>query len=877
MGGCCATFPCDCLHAREFAGGYVAPSPAVLYSPSQDVHFFACKLQHIVSIDALGVRADLYLEDLAHRSVDLVTCLAGGQDARVTYDLRTIAMPDADGGRGKVTVALLCRAEMEKKEAAGLAINCLHLFKATFEEYDFELVEPSEIRQLLRPFNVRSIVSVGRRCSLEALDTLRGGTRVDHMTGLTQAEPAAPVDDGAEKIFHVSPFLPAPPTADLLKLILLHDSPVMISCRIRPAKLEESEERFLEKQIAKCEVYAQATIGPIAEDLSKLAPTLREQAHTYQQYQYRMLFGLQDKALLMTVALASSKALPESLADALGASITEPAGSSGTRGERNTFAFFAGGYDVTRLNGEGADAFEKLEMVLPPHSIAHKDAQRLPYLFDCVEAAASFHFPPATVRPECGIAIKNWRELSPVHDLPTTGLLIGYSEQNGKMREVRLGLEDRQRHIYAVGQTGTGKTTLLKTLILDDINSGRGVCVMDPHGDLYRELLGRIPEERMGDVVLLDPTDTEYPIGLNPLEYETEGQRHFLVQEMVAIMSRMLEDEYGVGSLSEFAGPIFFQHMRMNLLLVMSRQKDPGTLLEFHRLFQEREFWQRWLPLAIDDPQLEHWVKEVLPKANYLRATSTGEISMGEYVASKFENFVFDPALRNIFGQKRSSINLRQVMDEGKILLVNLAKGELTEPNSRFLGMLLLAKLQATAMARVKIPPEQRRPFYLYVDEFQSLATQNFVTMLSEARKFGVSLVLANQFVSQIHDHRIVEAIFGNVGTFVAFRLGQADAEIVEKEMAPVIGRNDLVNLPNWRAYMSTLAEGQAVRPFTIRTKVPEGEPNRERAEMVTTASREKYSRGRSKVEKEIAGMLGIESHGAEPAGEGHELVKTEG
>ena len=273
-------------------------------------------------------------------------------------------------------------------------------------------------------------------------------------------------------------------------------------------------------------------------------------------------------------------------------------------------------------------------------------------------------------------------------------------------------------------------------MILNDMASGEGLCVIDPHGDLYKELLGKIPEQRLDDVVLLDPTDVEYPIGLNLLEYEGESQRHFLVQEMVGIVSRLMEDEFGYGALKEFAGPVFLQHMRMNLLLATSNPSDPGTLLEFYAIHQEPDYWKRCVPIRVSDPFLDRWVKQVLPKSDYTRPTGDG-VSMGGYIGSKFEGFVFDPMLRNIFGQKRSTISLRKIMDNRQILLVNLAKGEITEPNSRFLGMVLLAKLQAAAMGRAKAPEQERPVFHVYVDEFQSIATQSFITLLSEGRKFG--------------------------------------------------------------------------------------------------------------------------------------------
>jgi hypothetical protein len=317
----------------------------------------------------------------------------------------------------------------------------------------------------------------------------------------------------------------------------------------------------------------------------------------------------------------------------------------------------------------------------------------------------------------------------------------------------------------------------------------------------------------------------------------------------------LLEDEFGSEALTNFAGSVFFQHVKMALLLVIANPDDPGTLFEFHAIFQAKDFWKKWLPVKVQDPLLDYWVEEVLPRTNYL-SPGSDNYSLGGYVGSKFEGFVFDPMLRCIFAQKRSTINLRRVMNKGKILLVNLARGELTEANSRFFGMLLLAKLQAAAMARIKVAPETRREFYVFVDEFQSIATQNFISLLSEGRKFGLGMILANQFISQVRDQRIIESALGNVGTLVSFRLGPYDAALVEREMLPEAGEAGLMNLPNFHAYLKTLINGEPTRPFGIRVSPPAVAPNAERAREITASLREKYGRPRREVEREIKTLL---------------------
>jgi hypothetical protein len=433
-------------------------------------------------------------------------------------------------------------------------------------------------------------------------------------------------------------------------------------------------------------------------------------------------------------------------------------------------------------------------------------------------------------------------------------LPLGENRYLGIPQPVYLTERDRRRHLYVVGQTGTGKTTLLKQMVLADMEAGRGLAVIDPYGDLFEELVALVPATRREDIVILDPADTDYPVGLNMLECADGTERHTVVREMRAIMQRLLEDQYQYHA-AEFAGPVFYQHMQMNMLLAMSNVDDPGTLLEFYEIFRHERCWRRWLPLKWRDAQLQRWVEKTLPGLDYTKRYSEGQ-SWGEYLSSKFDDFVFDPKLRFIFGQKRSTLDLSEIMNTGKILLVNLAKGILTEANARFLGMVLLAKIQAAAMKRVNMLTADRRSFYLYVDEFQSLATENFMLMLSEARKFGLGLVLANQFVSQIKDDRIIQAIFGNVGTLITFRVGHQDAAMLESQFLPYFDRHDLVNLSNWTAVVRTAVGGEVVAPFTLNTVAPDGIPDWETVPVLRAVSQKKYGRRRVIVEKEIARSL---------------------
>lgn len=627
---------------------------------------------------------------------------------------------------------------------------------------------------------------------------------------------------------------------------------------LQPSTLTEREAEFIEEQITVCERFAQVELDRVSDPntLQFAYPTLRDQARSYQRSLVRMLTTLQASAALVQVRIASSERAQPTLVHSVASLITEPAGGENFSNEEDQASHHSGGYNLITTTDEGLSrlrrAMSTITIETPGSSALPADVHRLLWLFEPINAACAFRLPapPADVLP--GVPTRSWRTRMAPPTVPANGTLIGISEDASAQQHVRMSLDDRRRHVYIIGQTGTGKTTLLKSMILSDIEAGQGVCVIDPHGDMFKEVLSRIPSHRVADVVVFDPTDAEFPVGLNLLECQNENERHFIAQEMVAIMGKLIADEYGVQGAQTFTGPMFYQHVRNNLLLAMSDHDDPGTLLQFYMIFQDKTFWRRWMPLRTSDPITQRWARNVLPETDYTRQGSEGG-SMGSYVGSKFEPFVFDPLLRNIFGQQRTTVDFGTLMDEGKIFLVNLAKGEMTESNSRFLGLVIMAKLQAAVMERARMEKSNRRDFNIYVDEFQSIATQNFATLLSEGRKFRVNLTLATQFITQVDPH-LISSILGNVGTIVCFRLGQLDAEQMEKEFFPFFNRYDLMNLPNWNAYMTTLMLGQAVTPFSIRTTVDTTTTQSgERAADCRERSRKAYGRPLHEVNAEVA------------------------
>lgn len=422
------------------------------------------------------------------------------------------------------------------------------------------------------------------------------------------------------------------------------------------------------------------------------------------------------------------------------------------------------------------------------------------------ELASIFHFPISTTEIPRVKAVKA-REAAPPTTLPKSGTLIGESVYRGERKPVYISDEDRRRHVYLVGQTGTGKSNLLINMVRADIAAGKGVAIIDPHGDLVDAILSAVPEERRDDVIVFDPGDRMYPLGLNMLEYDRRypEQKTFIVNEMQGIFNRLFSQET--------MGPMFEQYMRNALLLLMEdAENEPATLMEVPRVFTDAEFRKRKLARIHNPTVVDFWEKEAV------KAGGEASLSnMTPYITSKFNNFIANDYVRPIIGQPRSAFNFRKVMDEGKILLVNLSKGRIGDINAGLLGMVLVGKLLMAALSRVDVPESKRRDFYLYIDEFQNFTTDSIATILSEARKYRLDLVVAHQFIAQLQE-KIRDAVFGNVGSLIVFRVGATDAEFLEKQFAPTFTKSDLMNIDNYNAYVKLLISGQTSPPFNIAT-----------------------------------------------------------
>ncbi|OGM19895.1 hypothetical protein A2686_01445 [Candidatus Woesebacteria bacterium RIFCSPHIGHO2_01_FULL_38_10] len=416
------------------------------------------------------------------------------------------------------------------------------------------------------------------------------------------------------------------------------------------------------------------------------------------------------------------------------------------------------------------------------------------------------------------------------------------SSYRGIKRPVYLSGEDRLRHVYIIGKTGTGKSELLIDLIMQDIKAGKGLCFMDPHGDAIEDLLKMIPPERAEDVIYFNPADAERPMGLNLLEAKTEDQKHFMATAVINMFYKLF-DPYKTG----IVGPRFEHAVRNAMLTAM--YEEGATFVEVMRILTDSKYVQELLPKVQDPIIRRYWTDQIAQTNDFHKS------EVLDYITSKFGRFVTNRMIRNIIGQSQSSFSFREVMDSGKILFVNLSKGNLGEENSSFLGLILVPRILMAAMSRADVSKEARRDFFLYVDEFQNFATPDFAVILSEARKYRLGLCVANQFIGQV-DEEVKNAVFGNVGTIISFRIGVTDASYLQHEFTPVFNQDDLLNIEKYNVYIKTIVNNEPVPPFSMNLHKDMGRQKEMMSEKVSGIIKEmsklKYGRDVRLVESEI-------------------------
>ena len=515
-----------------------------------------------------------------------------------------------------------------------------------------------------------------------------------------------------------------------------------------------------------------------------------------------------------------------------------------------TFSLF----DAPGKNGFKFTPAKDMESFVTSYIMRFFPQKKKKNILNSVELATLFHFPDQQNTPTSQLSRQSSKQVDGPRNMPDEGLLLGYNIFRGVKKPVRLALGDRQRHMYAVGQTGTGKSTFLENLALQDMLNGDGFAFIDPHGDTAEKLLSMVPKERTEDVIYFSPADMDYPMGLNLFEFQTPDQKDFLIQETLNMLYKLYDPQH-----QGIMGPRY-EHLFRNAALTVMADPAGGTFVDIPKLFRDPKFVEQKLKHVKDLNVIEFWRKE-MPQSQ--RSNDFGEVV--SWFVSKFGAFLSNEMMRNIIGQTKSAFDLRDVMDNRKILLVNLSKGRTGDLNSKLLGMIFVMKFQAAAMSRASIPESERKDFALYVDEFQNFSTDSFATIMSEARKYHLNLIVANQFTTQLTPE-IRDAVFGNMGTIVSFRIGQPDVEAITKYFQPTFDDDDLLRIPNHNAIVRTLVGGVPTNPFSMATLPPLGNPNTQLFGALKQLSAAKYGKPKAVVEKDIFARMATQPDPVRPA-----------
>ncbi|MDO4979012.1 MAG: ATP-binding protein [Candidatus Saccharibacteria bacterium] len=552
------------------------------------------------------------------------------------------------------------------------------------------------------------------------------------------------------------------------------------------------------------------------------------------------------ECLIRIVASTSSKARSEALAGGIVAAMAQ--------------------FDNPQTNGFKYNVNKKSDQLATDYIFHFFPKNNNTMILNTMELASIFHLPSQNSIPTSGVERQMTKQVDGPANLVTDGVLLGINEYRGEQKQIRLSEKDRRRHTYIIGATGMGKSVLLKNIAYQDMLEGRGFAFIDPHGDVAEELMSMVPPERIDDVVYFDPGNLDVAMGMNMFEYQTEDQKDFIIQEGI----NMLYSLYDPGHTGIF-GPRGEQMFRNAALLLMGDPKGT-TFIDIPKPFTDPELVKEKLQYCRDKNVYDYWTKE-FPASQ--KSNDAGEVIT--WFASKWSPFLSNTIMKNTMGQVKSSFNLREMMDQKKILLVNLSKGKLGDLNSRLLGMIFVMKFQTAAMSRVDTPEDERNDFCLFVDEFQNFATDSFESILSEARKFRLNLVVANQFMTQLTDN-IREGILGNVGSIIAGRIGVTDAEMLEKVFSPTFTAEDLHKQPNHHAIATILMHDMPSAPFTMNLVPPIGKENPEVLESMKLYSATKYGRPRAEVEREIEERMTVKKapESSSEAPEGASELKKE-
>ena len=497
-------------------------------------------------------------------------------------------------------------------------------------------------------------------------------------------------------------------------------------------------------------------------------------------------------------------------------------------------------FNSPELNGFKVNTFKDPKKIVVDYTFRFFPLKTANSILNSVELASIFHLPEQNAIPNSQVERQLTKQVDGPARLTTEGIFLGTNEFRGAKKAIYLDDDNRRRHMYIIGQTGMGKSVFLENLAFQDMCDGRGFAFIDPHGDAVEAILQRVPEERIDDVIYFDPADIEHPVGMNMFEFTSPDQKDFIVQEGISMLQSLFDPQN-----QGFFGPRG-QHMFRNAALLLMADPKGATFIDIPQCFTDPEFVKSKLKYVTDKAVYDYWTKE-FPQSQ--KSNDAGEVIT--WFASKWGPFLSNTIMRNTLGQVKSGFNIREIMDNKKIFLVNLSKGRLGDINANLLGMIFVMKFQQAAMSRQDIPERERQDFCLYVDEFQNFATDSFESILSEARKYRLNLIVANQFMTQLTD-KIREALLGNVGTIICGRIGVTDADLMVKAFTPTFTAEDLTKTPNHAAICKVMMFGMPSAPFTMNLPAPMGEANEELMNTLKVYSSTKFAKTRAEVEKEI-------------------------
>jgi len=686
------------------------------------------------------------------------------------------------------------------------------IMEAHFPETEFvPITDYAELDQRFSPFAATHAMAVCREEESICLSTPLKRLSVGFGPTVEKGEPP-------DVVQHRFPWTPAMDDGNKLMNILIGQmDPIQIIIRFKAAEAGQDNIEQLEKNVQTCEIFLSA--------IKEYQITLNQQVSLIRDVSLRQLARLTEPCFKLGVFILASHPIDKSIGNVLARTITCN--------------------DDDLYQGRFACKYAKIEDALDIRFFPEDEPFTLP------EAASAFILPAPAMEDYPGLPVKRFRT-SMAHfsasNLSRNGDIdLFVNEHQGMTQPVKMEVKDRMRHTFILGQTGTGKSTLMENMIIQDIHNGKGMAVIDPHGELVDSILGSIPKEREEDVILFDPLDRERPLGFNLLQWKTVEERDLIIDEIYLTIDHLY-------CLKETGGPIFETNFRGMLKLLMGNRTEKDfipTLLEFSICYQNHDF-RKWLLNKIKDPQVHDFINE-------LERTS-GDASLqnlSPYITSKFSRFTNDTALKRIIGQERTSFDFDEIMNTGKIFLVKLGKGRFGSTVSALLANQMVARFKMAAMKRGDLPQEARKEFYLYVDECHNLPSENFMELLSEARKYRLGLILATQYTAQIAgngnpQNNLLSAITGNVGTFLVFRLGYEDAEKIGKVLLPCFNARDIIGLPNWHGYARMQIGNEATQPFSFKTVKNKTPFNSELSSRIKILSRLKYGTDTSIVDAEI-------------------------